>query len=234
MNLSQALTVRAAGIKVVNIMQTSQTNSLMLVSHTPFNGIASLQYKKIVVWNHLSQDLLDMLTRRYNLHIEWIRFNNGVNLFLSKAVDICLVGSYNELPQLAEFGMEIDSSCIFRLADYGYNLPEDGIYVTEEYYNQHKDLVQKFVKASIRGWTWANEHREEALDIVMAEIQRDNIGTNRYHQRKMLEEILSLQCEKGSTGRTYKLSQEGFKRSVKVLFPDDMKGLNINYPDFVK
>lgn len=232
MNLSQALTARATGTRVVNIMQTSQTNSLMLVGHSPFNGIASLQNKKIAVWNHLSQDLLDMLARKYHLQVEWIRFNSGVNLFLSGAVDICLVGSYNEFIQLSEFGMVIDSTHVFPFSDYGYNLPEDGLYVTESYYNEHRELIRKFVAASTRGWVWANENREETLAIVMEMVREHNIGTNRYHQRMMLEEILRLQCEKGSSQRTYKLSQDGFIRAMQSLFPDSVK--HISYPDFVK
>ena len=90
MNLSQALIARATGARVVNIMQTSQTNSLMLVSYTPFSGVSSLNGKTIAVWNHLSQDLLNKLGHNYNLNVKWLRFNSGVNLFLSKAVNICL------------------------------------------------------------------------------------------------------------------------------------------------
>ena len=233
MNLSYAITAKAAGSKIVNIMQTSQSNSLMLVGHFPLKDIASLQNQRIAVWNHLSQDLLEMLAEKYKLNIEWVRFNSGINLFLSGAVDICLVGSYNEYPQLAEFGMEIDSTHVFRLADFGYDLPEDGVYVTEEYYNQHKDIIQKFVKASVRGWMWANENREKTLDIVMKRIHKDNIGTNRYHQRKMLEEVLRLQCEKGGTERSYKLGPAGFERAMNSLFPADRKAC-ITYQEFVK
>lgn len=234
MNLSHALTARAAGVRVVNVMQTSQSNSLMLVSHTPFKGIASLQNRKIAVWNHLSQSLLDILARKYNLQIEWVRFNSGINLFLSKAVDICLVGSYNEFPQLAEFGMKIEPSHVFRLSEYGYDLPEDGLYVMESYYEKHKDIIRKFVKASIRGWKWAYEHQEPALDIVMEMVRKHNIGTNRYHQRKMLEEVLRLQFEREGAQRTYKLSRKGFDRSMQALFPDDTKRDAITFQDFVK
>ena len=133
-NLSQALIAYQKGNRTVNIMQTSQENSLILVSHSPLKGISSLQHKDIAVWNHLSQELLDQVANKYLLHVNWIRFNNGINLFLSNAVDICMVGSYNEFPQLTECGMEIDSTHIMRFADYGYNLPEDGLYVTEKYY----------------------------------------------------------------------------------------------------
>lgn len=233
MNLSQALTSWIAGTRMVNIMQTSQTNSLMLVSRFPIPDLASLDNRKIAVWRHLSPELLNNLAKMYHLNVEWIFFNSGVNLFLAKAVDICLVGSYNEYPQLEEYGMVMDSCYVLRLPDYGYDLPEDGVYVTEEFYNANKETVQKFVRASIKGWIWANEHREKALDIVMDLVRENNIGTNRYHQRKMLEEILRLQQAKGSTERPFKLSEEGFNLAVKYLIPDTLKS-GFKYQDFVK
>ena len=116
--------------------------------------------------------------------------------------------------------------------DYGYNLPEDGLYVTEEFYNQYPEVVRKLVKASMRGWAWTNEHREEALDMVMEEVKKGNIGTNRYHQRKMLEEVLRLQVDQQSGQRTYRLSREGFARAAMILTPAG--SASIRYEDFVK
>ena len=63
MNLSFALTADA---DLVNVMQTSQENSLMLVSRLPLENINSLQHKKVAIWNHLSDELLDRLKRYYH------------------------------------------------------------------------------------------------------------------------------------------------------------------------
>lgn len=233
MNLSFALTARAAGARVVNIMQTSQINSLMLVSRTPIKNINSLQHKKIAVWNHLSQELLDRISNHYNLQVEWIRFNGGINIFMSGAVDICLVGSYNEYLQLIECGIKPESINLARFSDYGYNLPEDGLYVTEEFYQQHPDTVRKITQACIRGWKWAYEHEEEALDIVMEIIHKNNIGSNRYHQQKMLEELFRLQKDERSGEATFHLDKEGFDMAADILLSDPEK-VNIRYEDFVK
>lgn len=233
-NLSHALMEYIAGKQIVNILQTSQENSLLLVSHSPLKGLSSLQNKEIAVWNHLTQNLLDRIADRYQLQVDWIRFNSGINIFLSKAVDICMVGSYNELPQLAECGMQIDSTHIMRFADYGYNLPEDGLYVTEEFYQKDPETIKKLVRACIRGWNWANEHPEETLDIVMEQVHRYNIGTNRYHQRKMLEEILRLQADKNGE-RPYRLSKEGFNLALDILLsPNAPENERIRYENFVK
>lgn len=234
MNLSYALTEFFAGARVVNILQTSQENSLMLVSHSPLKGLTALQHQKIAVWNHLSQELLGQVANKYQLQVEWIRFNGGVNIFLSKAADICLVGSYNEFLQLAECGMKTDSTHVMHFADYGYNLPEDGLYVTEEFYEKYPEAARKLAKASMRGWEWANEHREETLDIIMEEVHLHNIGTNRYHQRKMLDEVLRLQTNRESGKRTFRLSHEGFDRATSILLPAQKKTAHIRYENFVK
>lgn len=233
MNLSFALTAYASGVKIVNVMQTSQVNSLMLVTRKPFKDISSLKHQKIAVWNHLSQELLDRLSRHYDLDVEWIRFNSGINVFLSGAVDICLVGSYNEYIQLAECGLNVDPANLFRFSDYGYNLPEDGLYVTEEFYDRHPDLIRKVVQASVKGWEWVNEHPKEALDIVMEQVRLNNIGTNRYHQQKMLEEVLRLQMDRQTGKRTYHLGKEGFEGAVRnLLHESEIRA--IHYKDFVK
>ncbi len=233
MNLSFALTARASGAKIINIMQTSQENSLMLVSRHPLNDITSLKQKDIAVWNHLSQNLLDRISARYQLNCKWIRFNSSVNLFLAGAVDICLVGSYNEYLQLAEYGLRPDDTYLLHFSDYGYDLPEDGLYVTDEFYQAHPDIIPKLVRASIRGWEWANEHKEKALDIVMDIVHENNIGTNRYHQRKMMEEILRLQVDKSCNKRTYLLSPEDFESASDILL-NGLERENIHYTDFVK
>ena len=145
-----------------------------------------------------------------------------------------MVGRYNEFPQLTECGMKIDSTHIMRFADYGYNLPEDGLYVTEKYYQEHPETVQKLVRACIRGWNWTYEHREEALDIVMEQVRHYNIGTNRYHQRKMLDEILRLQTDKNGR-RPYRLSREGFDTATDILLPENTGETNtLQYENFVK
>ena len=69
----------------------------------------------------------------------------------------------------------------------------------------------------------------------MEQVHRCNVGTNRYHQRKMLEEVLRLQVGRRTGKRTYHLSREGFNCAVNHLLPEDVQKSNhISYEDFVK
>ena len=69
----------------------------------------------------------------------------------------------------------------------------------------------------------------------MEQVHQHNIGTNRYHQRKMLDEVLRLQTNKKSGQRPYRLSREEFDLATRILLPDQTQTSNdIRYENFVK
>ena len=93
-----------------------------------------------------------------HLDYEWVRFAQNVNLFVSGALDATLAMSYNEYYQLMQAGVEMTDTNVYRFCDHGYNVQEDGVYMTWDYYEKHKDQALRFAEASRRGWEWAAEH----------------------------------------------------------------------------
>ena len=122
------------------------------------------------------------MSMKEHLDYEWIRIASNINLFISGAIDATLAMSYNEYYQLAQAGVKLTDKNVYRFCDHGYNVQEDGVYMTREYYNQHRDEARRFAEASKKGWEWAAEHPEETLEIVMKYVQRNYIGTNRVLQ----------------------------------------------------
>lgn len=106
---------------------------------------------------------------------------------------------------------------MIRYADNGYDFPEDGVYVTQSFYQRYPDKVKAFVEASRKGWEWAHSHPEETLDIVMKVAERERIHTNRFHQRGQLEEILRLQCEPGQEKPSFELNREKVEKLSEML-----------------
>ena len=230
MNLSQALFFKLHGIDLVNVMQASQVNSLMLVSHYPLHNKQDLQGKSMGIWKYIKDDMLNTVLKKYALSsANVVRFNSGVNIFLSHAVDICIVGSYNEFPQLTECGYNVKPDHTLRLSDWGYDMPEEGIYTLRSYYEQHKDVVRKFVAASKKGWQQAFDNPEEAIKSSNVYIKKFHVATNNYHQQCMLKEILRLQKDPQTGKRTFHLSEKSFNSALSFIAPGAIK-----YHDFVK
>lgn len=233
LQLTEALKCIDQGVPLINVMQTSQQNSLMIVGHKHIHSIQDLKGKKVGRWRAGFYDIATSLDHQQQLNIEWIPFIHSVNLFVSKAVDATLAMSYNEYFQILSSGIDIDKSNVFYFSQMGYDIPEDGVYVTADYYKENRLAIGKFVAASRKGWQWAEQHPEETLDMVMAWAKVNNVATNREHQKWMLKEILRLQKEQKSGQSTFVLSPRAVKQASDILLRDGIIHKEITFNQII-
>ena len=176
--LCQALEIVDEGMPLVNILQTSMNNAMVIVSANGKNPL-TLRGARVGIWSVGFGQLAICMNNRENLGYQWVRFAQNVNLFVSGALDATLAMSYNEYYQLLQAGVKMTDNNVYRFCDHGYNVQEDGVYMNKDYYEKHKDQAQRFAAASRKGWEWTAKHPKEALDIVMQYVDRGNIATNR-------------------------------------------------------
>ncbi len=84
------------GFKMVNVLQCSENNSIMIVSRTPVETLEDLKGKKIGHWKAGFSYLGFILDKRNNLQVEWIPFHSNIALYISGAIDATLAMEYNE------------------------------------------------------------------------------------------------------------------------------------------
>lgn len=77
---------------------------------------------------------------------------------------------------------------VFRPRDYGVNFYADCIITTERMIRERPDVVRGFVRAVLRGWRYALDHPDEAVEAVL----RFDPRLDRTHQRDMLEATREL------------------------------------------
>ena len=214
--LTQAIIGIDRGIPLIHVLQTSQRNAMVLVGRTDaIRKIEDLKKKKVGVWKVGFGELAYIMNVEERLGIKWVPFLEGTNLFISGAIDATLAMSYNEYLQIKVSGHE--DKPVIRFSETEYDYPEDGLYVTAEYYQRYPEKVQAFAEASRRGWEWVHEHPEEALDIVMKWVEKENVHTNHIHQRWMLEEVLRLQCAEGEKKPSFRLDDGVVNRLGDLL-----------------
>ena len=232
LQLCQAMEIVDDGIPLVNILQTSMNNAMVIVSA---RGKDPLTQKgaKVGIWSVGFGQLAICMSIKDHLDYEWVRFAQNVNLFVTGALDATLAMSYNEYYQLVQAGMELSDKNVYRFCDHGYNVQEDGVYMTRDYYEKHKDQAQKFAAASRRGWEWAAAHPDEALDIVMKYVDREHIATNRVMQRLMLKEVLRLQVDRESKKREFRLRPDMVKQASQLMVENQMLSRNVTYEELM-
>ena len=103
-----------------------------------------------------------------------------VRVLTEGRVDILAVFKSNEPDTIRRLGFEVR---LWDPADYG--VPSMGVtYITrQDMVEQDPDIVERFLKASLKGLRYAFDNTEEALDIVMKYAPNEQ----RDHQRFMLE-----------------------------------------------
>jgi NitT/TauT family transport system substrate-binding protein len=232
LQLCQAMEIVDDGIPLVNILQTSMNNAMVIVSA---RGKDPLTQKgaRVGIWNVGFGQLAICMSIKDHLEYEWVRFAQNVNLFVAGALDATLAMSYNEYYQLVQAGIEMTDKNVYRFCDHGYNVQEDGVYMTRDYYEQHREQARKFAEGSRKGWEWAAQHPEEALDIVMQYVDKDHIATNRVMQRLMLKEVLRLQVDRESKKREFRLRPDMVQMASQLMVENHMLSREVAYEELV-
>ena len=155
----------------------------------------------------------------------------NVDPILQKQAECVSTMTYNEYWQVIDAGLGADELVVFKYQDQGVATLEDGLYVLGDRLKDaaFQDQMVRFVRASMKGWKWAEENPNAAADIVLdndatgaqtekhqrraAIVPRQSMVEK--HQRRMMGEIAKLTA--GSNGA---LDPADYERTVATL----MKG----------
>ena len=104
---------------------------------------------------------------------------------LDGTVDVSTGYVVNEPHQAIKAGHEVN---IILMADYGVNMYGDVLFATEVTLGNKPELVERFLRATLRGWQYAIENQEEAVDITL----KYATDRTRSHESYMLQRSIPL------------------------------------------
>jgi NitT/TauT family transport system substrate-binding protein len=206
--LSNGIEKKASGVRIVNLAQISQHSALILVAKkkSEIEQPQDLNGKKVGLWAGQFYLQPNVFFQKYGLKVNVIPNYSSVSLFLKGGVDAMSAMWYNEYHTILNSGLNSEDLTLFFFSQLGLNFPEDGIYCKEETLQQDTEMCAAFVRASMKGWLYAFENQDEALDIVMKHARAAHTGTNRAHQRWMLARMKDLIIPDGDTSYLGKLN----------------------------
>lgn len=193
------LASRAKDLPIKAIGMDQQITPYVYVAK-PDSGISSaadFAGKKVATWftgpqyvlysvlaaNDIAKDDVDIISQSVTLQP-----------FIDGEFDVATATLYNEYNTLLEKGLT--DLVVISPEDSGMVSQQDAIITSDKMIEEDPETVQAFLNATLRGWKYAFEHPDEAVDIVMDA----GTGLDRDHQAKMLEKVKELMT--GSTGAT--------------------------------
>ncbi len=233
LQLVDALIHWEQGFKLVNVLQMSENTAQVIVSHKPLASPEDLNDKRVGYWKGNVSNLGFILCNQRNLSVEWVPFHSNIALFISGAIDATMAMEYGEYFQLQMAGRKLDKDNVLAMRDYGLNIQEDGVYVKPEFLKKYPAEVKKFAAATRRGWEWARkkENRKEAIDIVMKQLAKDKVHSNRVNQEYMLNTVLRLQENKSGVA-PYALTKERYEETLYLMLKQKHISKAIPYEEF--
>ncbi|NVO54922.1 ABC transporter substrate-binding protein [Rhodobacteraceae bacterium B1Z28] len=231
-----ALAAREKGLPLVNIAQPFKSSGMMLTCWKDA-GIASpedLKNRTLGVWffgnefpfmSWMSQLGIDT-GGKSDSGVEVLKQGFNVDPLLQRQADCISTMTYNEYWQVIDAGVGPDELVTFKYEDQGVATLEDGLYVLEENLSDtaFTEKMERFVRASMKGWKYAEENPDEAAEIVL---ENDETGAQtEEHQKRMMGEIAKLTA--GSNGS---LDPADFERTVNTLLAGGSDPVITKQPD---
>lgn len=219
--MPSALATREKGLPLVNIAQPFKSSGMMLTCRKD-SGITSpadFKGKTLGVWFFGNEypflswmSKLGHSTDGGENGVTVLKQGFNVDPILQKQADCVSTMTYNEYWQIIDAGLSADDLITFKYEDQGVATLEDGIYVHEDNLKDEafQDKMVRFVRASMKGWKYAEENPDEAAEIVL---ENDASGAQtEKHQKRMMGEIAKLTA--GSNGA---LAEADYQRTVETL-----------------
>ncbi len=219
--MPSALAAREKGLPLVNIAQPFKSSGMMLTCRADSGVKAPADFpgKTLGVWFFGNEypflswmSSLGIATDGSDGGVTVLKQGFNVDPILQGQADCVSTMTYNEYWQIIDAGLMADDLVTFKYEDQGVATLEDGLYVLEDRLNddEFKDELVRFVRASMKGWKWAEENPDAAADIVL---EYDETGAQtEKHQRRMMGEIAKLTA--GSNGA---LDEADYARTVATL-----------------
>lgn len=217
--MPSALAAREKGLALVNIAQPFKSSGMMLTCLKE-SGVATpadFKGKTLGVWfggneypflNWMNK--LGLKTDGTDVTVLKQGFN--VDPLLQKQAACISTMTYNEYWQVIDAGVKPEDLITFKYEDEGVATLEDGLYVMEDKLADpaFEEKMVKFVRASMKGWKYAEANPDEAAMIVL---ENDETGAQtEQHQKRMMGEIAKLTA--GSNGA---LDEADYTRTVAAL-----------------
>jgi NitT/TauT family transport system substrate-binding protein len=219
--MPSALAAREKGLALVNIAQPFKSSGMMLtcLKESGITSPADFKGKTLGVWfggneypflNWMNK--LGLKTDGSPEGVTVLKQGFNVDPLLQKQAACISTMTYNEYWQVIDAGVKPEDLVTFKYEDEGVATLEDGLYVMEDKLADpaFDDKMVRFVRASMKGWKYAEANPDEAAMIVL---ENDETGAQtETHQKRMMGEIAKLTA--GSNGA---LDPADYERTVAAL-----------------
>ena len=170
---------QAKQLDLVHIAQIFQLPAYAFVAQraSGLKSIADFNGKRVGVWAYGNEFPAEVCFRVHGLtHMQTTVYAFDPALVFPDQVDVASAVLYNELHQIIGLGLPLERLNVMAAAGHACGLLEDFLFTTRALLQSDnwkgtglsgKELAQRFVRATLKGWQWAINNQERAVQVVL-------------------------------------------------------------------
>ncbi len=171
-NADSFIKARSAGLPVVAVMadQPDTPFSIITLEENPIHGPEDMAGMKLSWFPSNVPGLVEPVFRAGGLtgsDIEFVTVSRGSEqqLLVAGAVDAIFGFFYGQALTLNHMG---HPTRVFPVRDYGVEFQGNIIYTSDALVENDPELVERFLRATLRGLIWTKDNMDQAMDYIIA------------------------------------------------------------------
>lgn len=257
--IANMLVQREQGLEVVQIAQIYQASGYRMValSDSGIETFADLAGRTVGVWGFgnefvaqavfaaedLTSDLDPTVT---DPDVRAVVYAFDPSLVFPNEVEVASAMTYNELNQIVGLGYPLETLNVLDPAEIDAALLEDLIFTTPALLEtpdfkgsgvSGREVAERFLRATIRGWEYAVENQAEAVEIVLGFCGDTCAGSGatqspQIHQTWQMARVAELVMPEPGTA-VGAMNEDAFARSVELLQQVGLIAEDVGFEDVV-
>ena len=199
MMTSDVMLFQHEGKKLVNLASYLKRNILVLITKPHIKKVEDLKNYKIISSEAIFKTAIYVLLNQHGLKKEDIQLfkrnhNNYLQDFLSNDTIGAITGYLTN--QVYDFRKNNIHVNIINPSEYGVHNYGLNLFTSEKEFKNNQDRVQKFVKATNKGWEYAFKNKEEIIDIIYNKYSKIRSKEALRFEAQELEKLFQLNIYK--------------------------------------
>ena len=216
---------------IMTIFQQSPT-CLMALKSSGIEKPQDFKGKKVGILNDYTYIELKMILAKAGLSIrdiKKVRWTFDLKGFVEGKYDVVPAYRTNEPDVVKNMGYDV---VLFYPENYGIRFVGDVLFVKKDFLERNRDLVKRFVRASYKGWLYAINHPEEAIDIILSKYNTQNL--TREHLEYEAKETIKLVTARLKDVKYFgNFNKDQWNEIIKLLHDHRMIRKMVSFNDVV-
>ena len=201
---------------------------LMSLDNSQILSPIEMKNKRIMFQKNVDDAIIVGLLSQFGISSDqyiFVPHNFKDSALIDNETDVMSAYLSNQPHYYKEKGINVN---IIKPQNYGIDFYGDIIFTSEEFFNNNKEVALAFKRATIKGWEYALENKEEIINLILDKYNPDKSKDALKYEAMIVEQMIApeyIEIGHVSKNRLEYIAKTYARNELGELDPKDIKGI---------